>query len=427
MGKVMMSNKKISRSFVQNKYVYALYLSIFSIILTPSIKIGNLPAIRLEQIIVILFFLYKLINLGKMRKIKKHNNMFPIVFSFFSFIIVLSILAGAIKGVQVTANDLFEIYKILIYIGLYLITISAVNSQHQKSKVLNFLMICLFLSILISVQQYFNLFDLNEKYVKLIAPTQYRSLVDDYPYPRVIGMTSNPNEYAVMPGIGAIISWSIFFLTRKKKYLFYTAACVFGILMTRSRSGFVFAATGIVIVTSIFLFKSISKGKINSKIFNSLISSIIILLFFGIIIFNFLPNNLTSRLKSGLDIKTDRSFQARLINWNEHINYFKSSPLLGLGPAKSIEYRSHVDNEWLLFLKRYGIIGCSYIVFAFTFPFARAKDKFYKYIYFSTLLASAIYMIPAIIYHSFQIMPLIIILAGLTQSNNRTDIHLGSF
>jgi len=64
--------------------------------------------------------------------------------------------------------------------------------KQDKIKIINFMIGCLLLSILIAIQQYFNLFNLNEKYVPLIAPTQYKALVNNYPTPRVIGMTSNP-------------------------------------------------------------------------------------------------------------------------------------------------------------------------------------------------------------------------------------------
>ena len=98
------------------------------------------------------------------------------------------------------------------------------------------------------------------------------------------------------------------------------------------------------------------------------------------------------------------------------------SPIFGLGPAKSIEYGSYADNEWILFLRSYGIIGTTYIVLTFLLPFIKSKDKFFKYIYFSVLLGSVLYMVPAAIYHIFQIMPLIMILAGLI-SNDKNKIN----
>lgn len=146
---------------------------------------------------------------------------------------------------------------------------------------------------------------------------------------------------------------------------------------------------------------------------------IFIIIILGILIFNSLPEQLTWRLKHGMNIGSDASFQARLRNWKEHIDHFIRSPIFGLGPAKTIEYNSQVDNEWLLLLRQYGIIGTLYFLIVFVTPFIRHKDKFYKYLYYSVLVASALYMIPAIVYNSFQIMPLIMILAALLSSTSK--------
>lgn len=345
---------------------------------------------------------------------------FPLLYLFFSYLIILSTLIGSFTGLKVIINDFFEIYKVLVNIGIYLITLSVVKSKQDKIIILKFMTLCLLISVLISVQQYFNLFNINEKYVHIIAPTQYRTLINNYPYPRVIGMTSNPNEYSVMPGIGAIISWSMYSITRKKRNLIYMFIFIIGVLMTLSRSGFIFMATGLVAFT--FLYSIKLKGKINIKIIRFLLSSILLLVLFSIVIFIYLPEELTWRLIAGFDIQFDNSFQARLSNWKEHIHYFQKSPWLGLGPAKSIDYIHHVDNEWLLFLRRYGVIGCSYIVITFIYPFIRSKDKFLKSIYFATLAGSALYMIPAIIYHSFQVMPLMVILAALVSVESKKQI-----
>ena len=164
---------------------------------------------------------------------------------------------------------------------------------------------------------------------------------------------------------------------------------------------------------SSFNFKTLVKGRINLKAIRILILSIFILTLLGLIIFNYLPEELTWRLMRGINIQTDSSFQARLRNWREHIDYFKSSPLFGLGPAKSIEYEHHVDNEWLLFLRQYGVVGCFYITFTFLSPLINKKDTFFRNLYLSILVGSALYMIPAVIYNSFQIMPLIMIMIGL--------------
>ncbi len=427
-GNVMINTNGSRKSTLKSKHLFIIYIIIFSIILTPNIRINGIPSFRIEQVIVILFSISIFIRFILRKRVEFTNYKFPIMYFIFSFFIMLSILIGSIKGISVIPNDFFEIYKIYIYIGIYLIFRTIIKNEDDKIKIINVIRICLVVSVIISIQQYFNILNLNDKYVPLIAPTQFRTLVNNYPYPRVIGLTSNPNEYAVMPGIGAIISWALYSVTREKKNLVYLLIFILGVLMTLSRSGFAFMVAGITTYTFLYFIKygfrntRFTGVKINTRAIRFIMFAILILIILSIIIFIYLPKDLTWRLIAGFDIKKDNSFQARLSNWVEHIDYFKMSPFFGLGPAKSIDYIHHVDNEWLLFLRRYGVIGCSYIVITFIYPFIRSKDKFLKSIYFATLAGSALYMIPAIIYHSFQVMPLMVILAALVSVESKKQI-----
>ena len=54
-----------------------------------------------------------------------------------------------------------------------------------------------------------------------------------------------------------------------------------------------------------------------------------------------------------------------------------------------------------------------YMFFNIFIPFIIKTNSYYKYLYLSIIVGSAIYMIPAIIYNSFQLMPLVMVFAGL--------------
>lgn len=418
----MIKIKDNFKAVYKNKNLLILCSIVFFIILTPHIRIKGLPSFRMEQLVVILFTLYAYIKLMFGGKIKKQNLQFPIMYLCFSFFVILSIIMGEIKGINFIANDFFELYKIYIYLSIYLIFSYTVKTKEDRVIIIKFIIFCLIISVLISAQQYFNILNLNERYVPLIAPTQYKSLVNDYPYPRVIGMTSNPNEYAVMPGIGAILSWVMYLNMGKKINLINLIIFILGVIMTKSRSGFAFMAIGIITYTFFYFVEHnfrIRKKEIIIDIKNSrhMLLALMLTVIIGIIIFIYLPKELTWRLIAGLNLKKDNSFQLRLLNWKEHLHYFKMSPLFGVGPTKIIKYKYAVDNEWLLFIKRYGIIGTSYFVLTFILPFIKRKDKEFKLIYFSLIAASAVYMIVVNIYSSFQVMPLIIIFASLIQGN----------
>lgn len=411
----------------KNKLI-VIYLMIFSIILTPDIDPGRIPSFRIEQIIVSLFFVHALIKVMLGKPVRINSYRFPLMFLGLAFFTVLSIFVGAQKGIRIIPNDFFELYKIFVYLGIYLITDSLLLDHGDKLKVLNFMRICLVISVMISVQQYFNLFGLNEVYVPLIAPTQARFLINDYPFPRVVGLTSNPNEYAIMPGIGVIVSWAMYSLDRNKRNLAFMAVFILGVLMTLSRSGFIFVAVGIVMYTILYFFRCTIRRSRSSLIiadrhslefitFALLMGAVMIIAFFTIV-----PEELTWRLIRGLNLSSDSSFQARLTNWVEHIDYFKMSPVFGLGPAKAIVYQAQADNEWLLFLRRYGVVGCTYIALIFFVPFRRSRDRFYSLIYFSTISAAAVYMLVANIYSSFQVVPLIIILAAMIPPVEKAEV-----
>lgn len=167
-----MVNKMVNKeSTTKSKSLFIVYLIIFCTILTPSARLGTLPAFRIEQLIVVLFYVCILIKVLLRKQIKITYNIFPFMYLGFSFFILLSILIGSKNGIKVMPNDFFELYKIIVYLGIFLISYSRIKSLEDKIKIVKFIIICLLLYIIVSVQQYFNLFNLNEKHVHLIAPT----------------------------------------------------------------------------------------------------------------------------------------------------------------------------------------------------------------------------------------------------------------
>lgn len=394
---------------------------ICSSILFPTLRVAGFPGFRLEQIIVILMITLLFLRSALGNRNATANRNFVAAYTGFSIFIILSISVGSFLGVNVIANDFFELYKIFIYLGAFILTSDAARTDEKRLIILRFVHFFLLLSCLVAFQQYFNLFGLNEKYVHIIAPTQYRTLVNNYANPRVVGMTSNPNEYAIMPGVGALISLCLYILTKQKKYIFSIGMFFFTLLLTMSRTGLVFM---ILAISALSFFRFVEIGQKNKRVdllkFVIILVSIVLL---GIMLLNWLPDSYTWRIKDGLNLTANTSFQARIRNWQEHIEYYKKSPIFGLGPSKSVAFSHSADNEWLLLLRQYGIVGVIYFVFVFSAPFIRSKRSVYKKLYFSLILAAAIYMIPAGIYHSFQLMPLFMVLAGLVPFNSQSQLQ----
>ena len=89
-----------------------------------------------------------------------------------------------------------------------------------------------------------------------------------------------------------------------------------------------------------------------------------------------------------------------------------------------------VDNEWLLLLRRYGLIGVIIFILWFAYFYfglskicrssSSAEVRALAISLQATLLAYAVYMIPVAVYHSLQLMPILLIFLGLAYSQIRS-------
>ena len=77
-------------------------------------------------------------------------------------------------------------------------------------------------------------------YIFIIAPTQFKTLVGGYSWPRVVGLSNNPNVYAVIVSIGLLIGFSLYLYEKKKHNLFFLAINFIVLMMTLSRAGLTF-------------------------------------------------------------------------------------------------------------------------------------------------------------------------------------------
>ncbi len=91
----------------------------------------------MEQLILIvsLFFLYIKLTMGK--RIKNINMLFPVMNAGLSILVVLSILVGSFKGINIIVNDFFDIYKIVLNTGIYMLTTLIIKDEKTKVKVVD--------------------------------------------------------------------------------------------------------------------------------------------------------------------------------------------------------------------------------------------------------------------------------------------------
>ncbi len=295
-----------------------------------------------------------------------------------------------------------------------------IADELEKERLLNAVIVCAFLSALVAITQYFNFYSINELYVRTIAPTQYRSLVDGYPSPRVIGITANPNYYALFAGVAGVISFRKFLDDKKYLYLIATGFFFIIVNMTKSRSGFIFFGLAILCLFIIRSWRKIrvsladmNRPEIRREIYQILVRITVVILLLAAFV-RFGPESLTWRLKHGMDILNDASFMTRVRRWVKYYRQFDLPNFFGVGPTKSISMSFQVDNEWLILLKEFGVIGIFYIILLFIVPMIRC-NSYYKDIYFAVISAGAVFMMTSVFINIHQFMPLVMVLAALTQ------------
>lgn len=398
---------------------YSPVILAFFIILTPDLRIPSLPAFRLEQIFIALILLVEVIVNG-FKRIKEifHGGMSYVIVGLF-FLVILTILNGSRNGYSIILNDFFELYKIYIYFGTYLVVRLNIVNETQKEKMLHSILCFTFISTLVAITQYFNFLNINELYVRALAPTQFKTLVEGYPSPRVIGITANPNYYALFASISGMIAFQTFLIKKNWKYLMATGYFFVILNMTKSRSGFLFFTIGIL---TLFVLISIRRIRVLYDYKSSnLAKRELLRVGFGILIIISLlilfiiigPEALTWRLKHGLDFRNDASLMKRVERWIEYTNQFNLPKPIGIGPTKNIVLPYQVDNEWLIFLKEFGILGTIYICLVLVLPIVKSTLFRYKDIYLAVLIGGALFMITSVLISIHQVMPLIIILAAL--------------
>ncbi|MCK4957294.1 MAG: O-antigen ligase family protein, partial [Candidatus Cloacimonetes bacterium] len=156
---------------------------------------------------------------------------------------------------------------------------------------------------------------------------------------------------------------------------------------------------------------------------------IIILIAFvliGIVVVAFAAQYFIARMTSGMNLEEDGSFLARLFKWQDNIEIWKQSPILGWGPAKASQ-ATIVDNEYILMLRRYGIVGIIFYFLLYLIPFIDSKRAFLRpqvsendLIFFTSMNAIIIvfllYNVTSVTLSNIQLMDLWFILIAILYS-----------
>jgi hypothetical protein len=140
-------------------------------------------------------------------------------------------------------------------------------------------------------------------------------------------------------------------------------------------------------------------------------------------------NMILFRFEALSNITEDKSFMARFHGWLINYEYFRLSPLFGVGPLpRSADIFGTADNEWLFFLRSYGGIGTGWLVaFIFLpFIFKRHKCKIQKnrkMFVLSCAMATVVYIIPAAVVTSSVLFPVFLVVLSMYDVSRHRVVH----
>ena len=338
--------------------------AIFSaIVLPPLSSLPGLPSIRFEELLFLLVFPLLILKREPVKKDRLYNYFVIAVISFGAAILFSTFYGRYILSVPVTGRDFFELLKVFKLL-IVVVAISRFNlSESEIYKLLYVIVFSFFVSSIIGLMQYYSILG----FERITAPYYFSSRLFDV-HNRMMGTFLNPNTYGSVVTLGTIVTGVLAFYEKdygRKVLLFFLVIFFsFVIALTQSRTAIVVLALGLIILIGLNSYE----GRFSIKKLVFLIVGIIITvtLFIG-----FLSDEVITRLSTLSNISEDKSWQMRLFAWYLNLSIFSESILFGWGPAKMI-HTTIVDSEYILVLRRYGIIGFGIYLFIYLIPLYRA-------------------------------------------------------
>ena len=346
------------------------------IILSPSFQIFiGYPSLRIEYIFLFFFIIFSLLRFTFIKKIKKPSfDYIGLLFSLMAISCIISI-EYSVMFLEYTfkINDFFLVIQLFLYYLIFYITKTLYIKENNIFKIYKFLGISGLVVALFCILQYFDILEINRKilvplyfYNKPLAQTKAFNLVQGVHWRRIIGTFGNPNYCGMFFAILlAATSTYYFFPIKGKLKLHHFFIIEIGIIALTILTGSRTAMFSFVIITLFSVF--LGKLKIEKlKYFFIIIIGVVFILVFAT------PQYFIGRIFSEYT-----SFHGHLSMFKETFKEINKSPILGLGPTK-MQITSTVDNEYLLYWRRYGLIGIILFLLLHICMFIKGFSKFSK-------------------------------------------------
>jgi len=346
------------------------------IVLSPSFQLFvGYPCIRIEYIFLFFYIFFSFLKYALAKKIVKPSfDCVGLLFSLMMISCIISIEYSIMfLEYNFKINDFFLIIQLFLYYSIFYIAKTLYTKEGNVFKIYKFLAISGLLIALFCILQYFDILEINRKilvplyfYNKPLAQTKAFNLVQGVHWRRIIGTFGNPNYCGMFFAIllAATSTYYLFPIKGKLKlhhFFIIEIGIIALMILTGSRTA-MFSSV-IIILFSFFL------GKLKKKkviFFFTIIIGVILILIFAT------PQYFIGRIFSEYT-----SFHGHLSMFKETFKEINKSPILGLGPTK-MQFTSIVDNEFLLYWRRYGLIGIILFLLLHIFMFIKGFFKFSK-------------------------------------------------
>ena len=265
---------------------------------------------------------------------------------FFIGVIILSILINKQIGV---ANEWFEVYKGFKYLLIFIV-FKELYSAKKNTAIIDVIFICL---LFFNFLHYHNIFNFNQIVMPLYCGKDCVHLtyfgLNSAGLPavkRMIGTMANPNDNAVL-----FLVFMLFYLPKERwkiKDVSFFVLCLIALLACQSRTSLV--AFFVIIIAHFFI--------IRIKWQKLLIYSALIVVVMFVFFYITAANKYALTLLDGTALKS-YSWTYRLELWKQFLGQSLTQPIFGHAPQKNYfyEHKLHFENEYILFLWRYGILG----------------------------------------------------------------------
>ncbi len=378
----------------------------------PGIKVSSsFPLIRPEEFLIYTLFPFIFIYNISTNYLNDISKIFTKYYIIFLFLAIISTIYGVFfLNVNTGLRDAVEFVKMGKYLLIFLTVCSSKPTEKDLNILLNTFVIVLITASIIGILQFFNIFGFSS-----ITGPFYLGEKSYIVNQRLTGTFTNPNSFSVVLGFGIIISLVKILYEKNYNYRLYYILCIglfiVCILITGSRTGL--AAIIFAIATLLILFL-----RFNIQNLKSVLPVIVILILsfiFGVV---YAGQDIINRLSSGINLLENESLLMRFYAWYLNFQLIIQSPIFGWGPAKEI-LTTVVDNEYILVVRRYGILGASAFVLIYFYPFYIATKNYFRFngdpyalIFVVTLLFFMISNLTNSVYNHIQTMDMWFIILG---------------